>query len=196
MTCCFENVSKSFGNTVVLENVSLLLESGIPYALCGASGTGKTTFLRLLCGLETADKGKILLPDNCRFSYAFQEPRLFDQITLRTNVELVKPVHSVDRILERLDLLDAANKFPAELSGGMKKRAALARALAADADVYLIDEPTAGQDSAHTEGILAAIREYTADAVCITASHDEAFIRAYAKKRILIAERSIHVQPV
>ena len=193
MICSFENVSKSFGDTPVLENVSLSLEKGVPYALCGASGAGKTTLLRLLCRLDTPDSGKILLPDNCRFSYAFQEPRLFENVTVQTNMELVKPDRSIADILAQLDLESSAHKYPSELSGGMQKRASLARALSVRADVYLIDEPTAGQDADHTESIIDAIRKYTADAICIVASHDEAFIRVWAKKRILVADRSVSV---
>ena len=193
MICSFENVSKSFGSTPVLENVSLTLEIGIPYALCGASGAGKTTLLRLLCRLDTPDSGTILLPDNCRFSYAFQEPRLFENITVQTNIELVKPTRSVADILEQLDLGSSAHKYPSELSGGMKKRASLARALAVQADVYLIDEPSAGQDADHTASIIEAIRQYTTDAICIVASHDEAFIRTWAQKRIMVADRTVSV---
>ncbi len=193
MSCQLLHVSKSFGKTTVLNDASLHLEVGVPYALCGTSGSGKTTILRLICGLEKPDEGKIDLPVDSRFSYAFQEPRLFEQITVRENIELVDPIKPVNILLEQLDLLDAADKYPSELSGGMKKRASLARALAAAADIYLIDEPTAGQDSDHASMILRAIREYTGYAVCIVASHDEAFIREYAAKRILLTDGSLSV---
>ena len=190
MICSLDNISKSFGNTPVLKNVSLTLEKGIPYALCGASGAGKTTLLRLICRLDTPDAGKILLPDNCRFSYAFQEPRLFENATVQTNIEMVKPTRPVACILDQLDLGSSAHKYPSELSGGMKKRASLARALAVQADIYLIDEPTAGQDAIHTDSIIDVICRYTSDAVCIVASHDETFIRRWARKRILVADHN------
>ena len=190
MICALNNVSKSFGKTPVLENVSLTLEKGIPYALCGTSGAGKTTLLRLLCRLDTPDSGKILLPDNCCFSYAFQEPRLFENVTVQANIDMVKPTRSTADILEQLDLGSSAHKYPSELSGGMKKRASLARALSVQADVYLIDEPTAGQDAYHTNCIIDAIRRYTSDALCVVASHDETFIRRWAHKRILVADRN------
>lgn len=194
MICQFINVRKSFGKTSVLEDVSLQLETGVPYALCGISGSGKTTILRLICGLEKPDSGEILIPAGSRFSYAFQEPRLFDQITVRKNIELVEPNCSVDMLLDQLDLKKAADKFPLELSGGMKKRVSLARALAAEAEIYLIDEPTAGQDTDHSAEILQAIKRYTSHAICIAASHDETFIRDFAARRIILADGKLSVR--
>jgi len=196
MNCRFMNVSKSFDKTSIFNNVSFQLHAGIPYALCGASGSGKTTLLRLICGLEKPDSGKIEFSSKPCFSYAFQEPRLIEQISVRRNIELVEPNRSVDDLIGLLNLADAAYKYPFELSGGMKKRASLARALAAEADIYLIDEPTAGQDSEHASMVLSAIRKFTANALCVVASHDELFIKEYAAKRVLAANGSITVSDV
>lgn len=193
MKCVIRDLYKSYGETEVLRNVSLTLESGVAYALSGPSGIGKTTLFRLLSGLEKPDSGKIEMPLHVRFSYAFQEPRLFGQLTVRQNIQLVAPQRSAEEILALLNLADTADKLPGKLSGGMKKRAALARALASEADMYLIDEPTAGQDAEHAGKILEAIRRYTSDAICIVATHDAEFLRCYADTVLLFRDGRLQI---
>ena len=192
MNCTLTHLHKTFGNTIVLRDVSITLHPSA-YALCGASGTGKTTLLRLLCGLEVPDSGSVSVPEKTRFSYAFQEPRLFGELSVLKNIELISPVHPPRILLDELNLLDAADKLPAQLSGGMKKRAALARALAAPADIYLLDEPTAGQDPENSRKILACIQKYTKDALCIAASHDEEFIRGFADVRLTLDNGNLSI---
>ena len=172
MSISLENVSKAFQDNAVLSNVTLSLEDGAFYLLVGESGSGKTTLLRLLAGLESPEEGAVEM-DGKSVSYAFQEPRLFPELTVRENVLAIAPQRSVSEILECLHLTEAADKLPHELSGGMKKRAGVARALAADADVYLLDEPTGGQDVMHVVRIADAIRHYTAGATVIVATHDD-----------------------
>lgn len=172
MSIRLTDVSKTFKNITVLSHVTLSLDAGRCYALVGESGAGKTTLLRLLAGLESPDGGTVEMAEKT-VSYAFQEPRLFPELTVRENVLAIAPEKSADEILESLHLTEAAGKYPHELSGGMKKRAGVARALAADADVYLLDEPTGGQDEMHVAMVAAAIRKYTADATVIVATHDD-----------------------
>lgn len=180
MICSVENISKAFDGRMVLDSVSLALCSGHNYVLCGDSGCGKTTLLRILCGLDTPDGGRIALPDNTRFSYAFQEPRLFEQLSVLQNIQLLDGKNDSAELLCMLDLTEAADALPSALSGGMKTRAALARALSVQADIYLLDEPTAGQDAAHAAQIVKTVRRFTNGALVLAASHDAQFIHSFA----------------
>ncbi|MBR2848436.1 MAG: ATP-binding cassette domain-containing protein [Clostridia bacterium] len=189
MSIVFENVLKMYNGTVVLQNVNLTLKNGV-FTLRGASGAGKTTFLRLIADLEKPDAGTVCR-DGAVVSYAFQEPRLFPQLTVSENILAVSPEQPDGEILAALGLSRASGKYPHELSGGMKKRAGLARALSVDADIYLLDEPTSGQDPAHAELILAAILRYTAGKLTLIATHDETFRRALHGKTIDIEGTSV-----
>lgn len=186
MSIRFSHVSKTFKNNTVLSHVTLSLKEGNCYTLVGESGSGKTTLLRLIAGLDRPEEG-IVDMDGKSISYAFQEPRLFPELTVRENVLAITPKRSVDEILAILNLTEAADKYPHELSGGMKKRAGVARALAAEADVYLLDEPTGGQDEMHVGMIAEAIRKYTAGATVIVATHDY-------KLRVLLPSNMITVR--
>ena len=100
-----ENVSKSFGDKIVLRNVSLALDEGRRYALTGPSGSGKTTLFRLLAGLDRPDSGSLRTePDKLTVSYAFQEPRLFPGFSVQANVRLVDPERDIAELLDLLDL--------------------------------------------------------------------------------------------
>ncbi len=190
MSLTFHDVSKSFAETAVLSHVSLTLSEEQTYFLSGASGAGKTTLLRLIAGLEKPSSGRIEIPSR-RISFAFQEPRLFPQLTVRENILAITPRVSAEEILAVLDLTEAEGKYPHELSGGMKKRAGLARALAADADIFLLDEPTAGQDADHAAMVARAILKYTSDATVFIATHDTALMQAVKAQTITIKETGI-----
>lgn len=180
------DVSKSFKERTVLSHVSLTLENDACYALVGESGAGKTTLLRLLAGLDHPDSGKVVM-NGKTVSYAFQEPRLFPGLTVRENVHAIAPERSADELLSALNLAESADKYPHELSGGMKKRAGVARALAAKTHVYLLDEPTGGQDEMNVRLIAEAIRKYTAGATVIVATHDD-------KLRVLLPSSVLSVR--
>ena len=171
------NVSKHYGGSIILRDISVQMRTGETYFLIGASGSGKTTILRLIAGLETPTSGQIET-NGARISYAFQEPRLFPHLTVLENILAISPARHPEEILSLLDLTEASAKYPHQLSGGMKKRAGVARALAAKADVYLLDEPTAGQDAAHGAAAAEAIRRYTAGALTVIATHDESLLRS------------------
>jgi phospholipid/cholesterol/gamma-HCH transport system ATP-binding protein len=165
-----EKVSYSIGGRKILEEFDLLLEKGVNRTILGVSGSGKTTILKLLLGLLTPDAGQIIIDGrpigglreselrNVRQKIAivFQGGALFDSMTVGENVgyrlfEQGKLTESeIERIiLEKLSFVgleQAMDLYPAELSGGMKKRAAIARALAADPDYVFFDEPTTGLD--------------------------------------------------
>ena len=151
----FEKVSKSFGDKVVIRDFSLALPPSGVVAFMGASGYGKTTLLRLLSGLEQPDSGRVVAEYE-RLSMVFQEDRLLGGVTALGNVLAV--LDRKDEVfamewLVRMGLGDSAHLLPHELSGGMRRRLAIARAMAYGGDVMLLDEPFAGLDDATREQI-------------------------------------------
>ncbi len=139
-------VSKSYGELSVIKNLSASYEPGEQVLLQSPSGSGKTTLLRLLCGLEQPDEGSILRQGNC--SMVFQEDRLCEDYSAVKNVELVTGDRErAKRALRELLEEEALHKPCKELSGGMKRRAALVRALEADSQILLLDEPFTGMDA-------------------------------------------------
>lgn len=153
------NLTVRLGGQAVLENYSLTLpDEGVTF-LSAPSGAGKTTLLRVLAGLVQPERGTVTLPG--RPVLLFQEDRLFPRQTVREQVEAVLPKKrrgEAGRFLELVELLEDGEKRPGQLSGGMSRRAALARALAVEGDLYLLDEPFAGVDEDRAGRILARLR--------------------------------------
>ncbi|MBY0552909.1 ABC transporter ATP-binding protein [bacterium] len=155
------NVSKSFVNTgCVLSNISIEIKKGDFVVLLGPSGSGKSTLLRLIAGLEADFDGHINFSDAKIFdkSFVFQEPHLMPWRTLLQNTELPLELMKVSKgervnratdVLTKVGLKNATHLYPSELSGGMKMRASLARALVAEPELLLMDEPFAALDE-HT----------------------------------------------
>jgi sulfonate transport system ATP-binding protein len=143
-------VSKAFGGNVVLDGIDLDIRRGEFFCLLGPSGTGKTTLLRILTGLERADAGEVLVAE--RRTVVYQEPRLIQSKRVLGNV-LLGQRKSGDRKLAALDALtevglsNHAKAWPATLSGGEAQRVALARALVRDPELLLLDEPFAALDA-------------------------------------------------
>mgnify|MGYP002573507062 FL=1 len=171
MTLQFLHVSKAFASLSVLQDFSFSFEAGNSYCLMGPSGCGKSTLLRLACGLLQPDSGYITGTEN-HFSYVFQENRLLPWYTARQNIELVCRRRSADYWLDAVGLKAFADALPETLSGGMRRRIALARALAADGHIYLFDEPFTGLDTERREEIIALIHQYTTEHLCLYTSHD------------------------
>mgnify|MGYP000935553129 CR=1 FL=1 len=145
-----QHLCKSFDGRVVLDHVSLTLESGGTACLMAPSGRGKTTLLRCIAGLERPDSGQITdLPE--RIGYVFQEDRLCDGFSAVDNIRLVTgramDEGEICRHLKELGLADSLGQPVRELSGGMKKRAAIARVLAVDPAILMMDEPFAPLDA-------------------------------------------------
>lgn len=182
-----ENISKSFGGKQVLKNISAEIpESGI-FAVSGVSGSGKTTLLRILAGLEKPDGGTVSGLDGKKISVMFQNDRLLPWLTALENIAVVCNRETAEKWLEKVELLPAADKKPNELSGGMCRRVALARALAFDGDVLLLDEPFKGLDSALRGRMIKSVEEFaqTRPVILITHDSDEA---ALAKNRLTIEQ--------
>jgi phospholipid/cholesterol/gamma-HCH transport system ATP-binding protein len=177
------NLYKSFGEKPVLRGINLTVEQGETMVILGGSGSGKTVLLKHMNGLMSPDSGEVFLEDleisrleeddlrdaRKKVAMVFQGSALFDSLTVWENVAYPLDEHTdlssgeiQDRVREVLSLVDlegAGEVYPAELSGGMKKRAALARALALKPKGLLYDEPTTGLDPAMTQRINRLIRD-------------------------------------
>lgn len=176
-------LEKSFGAKRVHRGVSFDLREGEILGLFGGSGSGKSVILRSIIGLERPDAGEIrfegrdltklderaLMPVRTQISYVFQNGALFDSLTVEENLAYPLQEHSrlskteirakVDAMLELIDMKGSNQLLPNELSGGMQKRAGLARAIILEPKVILFDEPTAGLDPANTQRLLENIRK-------------------------------------
>ncbi len=138
-----KNVSKSYGKTQVYKNFNFEIEDGKITCVLGESGSGKTTLLNMIAAI-TPYEGEIT-PVKC--SYVFQDPRLVPNLTVSGNLRLVcKDGSAVENMLAAVGLSDKAESYPAELSGGQKRRVSLARAFLYGADLVLLDEPFSSLD--------------------------------------------------
>lgn len=172
-----ENISKSFGKTHLFSRWSFSVEQGERVFLTAPSGAGKTTLLRILCGLERADEGKISGIAQGAVSYLFQEPRLFPQLTAVENVTCILPNPSTEELraralLQELELAGAEEKYPSELSGGMKQRVALARTLLADRPILFLDEPFTALDEELKDALRQVVLKHCEGKTLILVSHD------------------------
>ncbi|MEA1914333.1 MAG: ABC transporter ATP-binding protein [Campylobacterota bacterium] len=137
-----ENLKKSFGDHVVLDNISLEIKQGDRVAILGQSGCGKTTLLN-----EIKNDNKQMQKFYSDFSIVYQEPRLLAWKTVLENVTLVcNDEQKARKLLDEVELSEHLNKFPCEISGGMKQRVSIARALSMDPEVLFLDEPFSALD--------------------------------------------------
>ena len=196
---------KSFGQNHVLAGVDLSIERGKSMVIIGGSGTGKSVLLKSILGLITPDQGQILVDGQdvtqadrdaflARFGMLFQGGALFDSLPVWKNIafrlmrgSLKRPKDEArDIAIEKLRRVglkaDVADRFPAELSGGMQKRVSLARAIAAEPEIIFFDEPTTGLDPIMSGVINDLIREIVVDmgATAMTITHDMTSVRTIA----------------
>ncbi len=206
-------LKKSFGEHEVLRGVSFTVEPGEIFVLMGPSGSGKSVLLKHIIGLEEADEGELLLEgedihteglrDRYRMAMVFQSGALLNSLTVGENVGLylrehrLKPEAEIRRIvtekLETVGLKGAEEKIPGELSGGMKKRVAMARALVIEPQLVLYDEPTSELDPliAITIGQeILALRDRS-HATSIVVTHDRDLAFGIADRVAMIAEGEI-----
>jgi phospholipid/cholesterol/gamma-HCH transport system ATP-binding protein len=179
-----KDVIKCFGSNCVLDGVNLGIFRGQITSIIGQSGMGKSVLLKHIIGLLAPDSGQVLFEGKPlaamkknerkvlkrKFSYVFQDTALFDFLTVFENIALPLMENSAhaeteinDRVqdkLHQLDLFESDNKYPSQLSGGMKKRVALARALVTDPEIVLFDEPTTGLDPIRKTAVHSMISDY------------------------------------
>ena len=169
-----EHVFKSYGEPVLSDFHYHFPQKGL-FLIRGKSGAGKTTLLRLIAGLEKPDLGTITKKDGIKISMVFQEPRLIPTRTLIQNILLVKKEkdeRKAREILSSLNLQDAADKYPSELSGGMKLRGSIARSLYYGGDLYLWDEPTKELDPENRAVISDLIAKLAEEHLVLAVTHD------------------------
>ncbi len=166
------NVSFSYGDKKILENFNLKVEAGERICLFGESGKGKTTVLRLILGLEIPNSGNAVIEGKA--SVVFQENRLLPFETVLGNIRTLKGDEEKAReLLEKFGLADYAEKYPRSLSGGMKRRVAIIRALCSEFDFLVLDEPFAGLDKENIELAAQIINEYSKAKAIILVTHSE-----------------------
>ena len=198
-----QDIYKQYDGKTVLNHISFELGEGEFLSVLGPSGCGKTTLLRILIGLESADSGAIMkdgkdiskLPCFERgMGIIFQNYALFPNMTVLQNVEYALKVHKVENskekainTLEQIGMLDQINKKPNQLSGGQQQRVAIARTLAMNPDIILLDEPISALDVTNREIMKAELKEiqkkFHATMLFITHDQEEAF---YLSDRIMV----------
>ena len=212
----FENIHKSFGSNHVLRGVNLTVEPGESMVIIGGSGTGKSVLIKTVLGLVQPDKGRILVDGQdvtkvkrdaflSRFGMLFQGGSLFDSMPVWQNVAfrlqrgaLKRPAAEAREIaiekLRRVGLApEVADRFPAELSGGMQKRVSLARAIAAEPEIIFFDEPTTGLDPIMSGVINELIREIVVEmgVTAMTITHDMTSVDTIADKVAMLHRGTI-----
>ncbi len=213
------NLHKSFGKNIVLNGVNLIIEKGETLVIIGRSGCGKSVLIKHIVGLLKPDSGFVKVEDQIvsdlsqkelyklrkKFGFLFQGAALFDSMTVEENVALPLDesdiIYSKDKIktivnekLELVGLTGMNNLKPAELSGGMKKRVGLARALVTNPDYILYDEPTTGLDPIMSDSIDTLINELSAKikVTSVVVTHDMYSVKNVAAKVAMMHDGKIY----
>lgn len=206
-----KNINKSFDGKQIINDLNLTIPDGQILSIVGPSGGGKTTLLRMLAGLETADSGKFLLdgaafePTNMKqqeqvVGVVFQDFQLFPHLSVRDNITLAPKMvlkesaevynQKAEKLADQLGLKDLLDNYPYQLSGGQKQRLAIARALAMDPKVLAYDEPTSALDPELRQQVEKLILDLKAEGVTqIVVTHDWEFADH-------IADQKLEVKPV
>lgn len=208
------DLKKSFGNFTVLKDINLNVDKGETIVLLGKSGTGKSVILQCIIGLQNQTEGKIKvfgeeianMPEEeknltrRRIGFLFQSGALYDSMTVRQNLEfpvIRQPDYKkddltpkVEEALKNVGLLNAIDKFPSELSGGMKKRIALARTLMLNPEIILYDEPTTGLDPVTSNEISHLILEMQKkfNVTSLIVTHDMPCAKLVANRIVVLKE--------
>ena len=211
-----KNISKSFDNIKILENINLEVSGGEIISIIGPSGSGKSTLLRCIIGLEKADSGEVYyerqlmnLKDKASYQeirshmgFVFQHFNLFPNMTVLENCTLAlkEVLHKKDdeankiamQYLEKVGLLNKAESYPNKLSGGQKQRVAIARALCMNPEIMLFDEPTSALDPEMIKEVLEVIKELKNQGMTmIIVTHEMNFAKNISNRIIFIEDGHI-----
>jgi len=209
------NVRKSFGDNLVLDDVSLRVDRGEAIVIAGPSGSGKSTMLRCVNGLETVDSGEVVFDGRpvtgggkalarlrAEIGMVFQQFNLFPHMSVLHNVMLA-PLHvkgadkasaleTARQLLDRVGIAGKADQFPAELSGGQQQRVAIARALAMEPKLMLFDEPTSALDPEMIREVLDVMRDLAREGMTmLVVTHEMGFAREVCDRLVFIDEGQI-----
>jgi phospholipid/cholesterol/gamma-HCH transport system ATP-binding protein len=216
-----EDLRKSFGSQRVLDGVSLTVRRGETLAVLGRSGSGKSVLLKLIIGLEKPDSGSVRIHGDDiaglaldqigeirkKIGFLFQHAALYDSLTVEQNVAFPLQHHKkkmssseredrVRQLLAEVGMLDGFEKMPSDISGGMQKRVGLARALALEPDILLLDEPTAGLDpisSAEIDDLILKLQgEHHMASIVVT--HDLHSAKTIAGRLALLNEGTVVIE--
>ena len=213
-------LSKSFGEQKVLDGVDLEVERGETLTVLGRSGTGKSVMLKLVIGLQKPDSGEIEIGGEeittmeldalnrirKRVGFLFQNAALYDSLTVHENVAFPLRRHTqmtdaerrdrISELLSQVGMAEDGKKMPSDISGGMKKRVGLARALALEPEILLLDEPTAGLDPITASEIIALIRELQRERriSSIIVTHDMRSVEKVADRVAMLNEGRILIK--
>lgn len=210
------HLSKSFEGKKIHYDINFFLKEGETIGLLGNSGTGKSVLLRSIIGLEDIDGGEIkyrdqniallsereLYPIRTKISYSFQSGALFDSMSVFENIAYPLFEHTklkeseiekrVDEILELINMLEAKDLMPSDLSGGMQKRVGLARSMALQPDILLYDESTAGLDPVNVEMVLDVMKKFKAQGLSgIFVTHDIPAAKRICDRILILREGRI-----
>ena len=201
MSCIsVRNLHKQYKNDEILKGIDLDIERGEVISIIGASGGGKSTFLRCMIGLEDINSGTIETPDKSKMGMVFQSFNLFPHKTAVQNImESLIVVDKMDKkeareialnLLDKVGLKDKADVYPKTLSGGQKQRVAIARALAKNPEVLLFDEPTSALDPEmvkEVQNVISFLRD-TSNITMVIVSHEIDFVNQISD-RIVVMEK-------
>lgn len=212
MNISIKNLTKSYLNHIVLDDISIEINNMSTIGIIGESGCGKSTFLRQLAGIETPDKGEIIInelsPITQRKLYqekigvVFQKHNLFPHLTLKNNISLIlqktkkmpkdKAEAEAMMLLKRLFIDAVADKKPSKVSGGQAQRCSIARALATKPELIFLDEPTASLDPILTNEVLKSVSKLKKEGVkFVFVTHEISFLKEFADYIIFFKDGKI-----
>ena len=200
MNLIIESLNFSYKNERVLKDLDFNFGSGVLNLISGYSGSGKTTFLNLLAGLEKPSSGSIILddvilsgnnkfiePENREIGFVFQDFALFPHLNAKQNIEFAGKGNNelFNKLISKLSICEHLSKYPHELSGGQQQRVSIGRAIYSEPKILLIDEPISNQDKNNKIEIIKIVSEFIQqkDIICILVSHDEIDIKGSIETR-------------
>lgn len=183
-----ENISKTYDSRLVLDGVSLTVAPGERVCLTGPSGCGKSTLLAIASGTLAPDSGEVMICEGIRMAYLYQEDRLLPWSDALENITVTGAAKErAVELLGRMGLAEDMHKLPSQLSGGMKRRLAIARALAYGGDIYCLDEPLQGLDDGTAGRVLEVLREELTGKTALIVSHSSEEIAALSTRIVTLS---------